>query len=50
MEIAIAVSILFIVAIVCVTISIPLLIISRTARMLKKSFAKLFPRRSPKRA
>jgi hypothetical protein len=50
MEIAIAVSILFTAAIIFMVVSIPLLIISRTSRALKKSFAKLFPRRSPKKA
>jgi len=44
MEIAVAVFLVFLVAIVFMTISIPLLIISRLARMLKKSYAKLFHR------
>lgn len=50
MEIAIAVSIIFTCAIIFMIVSIPLLIISRTSRALKKSYAKLFTTRSPKKA
>jgi hypothetical protein len=42
MEIALFVCLIFLLAIVFGVISIPLLIISRLTRMLKKSYAKLF--------
>lgn len=50
MEIAIAVSILFTATIIFMVVSIPLLIISRTSRALKKSYAKLFTTRKPTKA
>jgi hypothetical protein len=42
MEIATLVFICFLVCLVIMTVSIPLLVISRTIRMLKKSYEKLF--------
>lgn len=50
MEIAVAVTIVFTTAIIFLVVSIPLLIISRTSRALKKSYQKLFTTRSPKKA
>lgn len=47
MEIALFVCLIFLLAIVFGVISIPLLIISRLARMLKKSYAKLFHKSTP---
>jgi hypothetical protein len=48
MELAAAVLFFFIVAIILMVLSVPLLIISRLARMLKKSYAKLFTARTHK--
>lgn len=50
MEIALAVTIIFTTAIIFLVVSIPLLIISRISRTLKKSYAKLFRRSAPKKA
>ena len=50
MEIAAAVVFVFIVAITLLVISIPLLLISRTSRALKKSYQKLFTTTKPRKA